>query len=338
MARVARLWLRLLSLSLLSLSLPTARALQCVRLQPTGNANSVAAAATALGALPVPHADGSLELVGGGPGAPTLESVVAQLVQADGGPVELVGPPEPLFESEGSTAGFAPLLVSGALRIRPVQDALPASVASAPQTEDDGALPLHLLDGDGVFMLTTSDTFHQSTAMLIELAVTHRAEWLGPVASCRTILDYGCGSGVLALAALTLAGDPAVRAHATDVNEAALVSAARNAALNGHSDRLSLWMPWELPRAVRAELGFANMLPGPLISVAPELAKRMAPGARLLVSGFRRVDLATVARAYEEWFDVPAEPSLEQEGWLALVCTRNGAAVSTGSQSAAAVE
>ena len=173
-----------LPLSLLSLSLlPTASALQCVRLQPTGNANSVAAAATALGALPVPHADGSLELVGGGPGAPTLESVVAQLVQADGGPVELVGPPEPLFESEGSTAGFAPLLVSGALRIRPVQDALPASVtSSAPQPEDDGALPLHLLDGDGVFMLTTSDTFHQSTAMLIELAV--RPQPL-PAAVCR---------------------------------------------------------------------------------------------------------------------------------------------------------
>ena len=119
--------------------------------------------------------------------------------------------------------------------------------------------------------------------------MTHRAEWLGPEAGCRTVLDYGCGSGVLALAALTLAGgftglllrqhympwtmpcavpalchslchalcgtlwsgEPAVRAHATDVNEAALVSAARNAALNGHSDRLSLWMPWELPRAVR---------------------------------------------------------------------------------------
>ena len=172
-----RLWL--LSLSLL----PTASALQCVRLQPTGNTNSVAAAAAALGALPVPHADGSLELVGGGPGAPTLESVVAQLLQADGGPVELVGPPESLFESEGSTAGFAPLLVSGALRIRPVQDALPASVtSSAPQTEDDGALPLHLLDGDGVFMLTTSDTFHQSTAMLIELAV--RPQPL-PAARCR---------------------------------------------------------------------------------------------------------------------------------------------------------
>ena len=41
---------------------------------------------------------------------------------------------------------------------------------------------------------------------------------------------------------------------------------------------------------------------------------------------------------YAEWFDVPAEPALEQEGWLALVCTRNNAAVSIGSQSAAAVE
>ena len=339
MVAIRTVRLRLLSLSLLSLSLPSARALQCVRLQTTGKADSVAAAAAALGALPVPHADGSLELVGGGPAAPSLESVVAQLQQADGEPVELAGPPEPLFESEGSTASFAPLLVSGALRIRPVQDSLPASVtSSAPQTEEDGALPLHLLDGDGVFMLTTSNTFHQSTAMLIELAVRHRAEWLGPEAGCSTVLDYGCGSGVLALAALTLAGDPSLCAHATDVNEAALVSAARNAALNGLSERLSLWMPWELPRAVSAELGFANMLPGPLISVAPELAKRTAPGARLLLSGFRRVDLATVARAYAEWFDVPAEPALEQEGWLALVCTRNNAAVNTGSQSAAAVE
>ena len=148
----------------LLLSLPTSRALQCVRLQPSGN--SVAAAAAALGALPVPHADGSLELVG-----PALESVLAQLRQADGRPVELVGPPEPLFESEGCTVGFAPLLVSGALRITPVQDVLPM-ISTAPAAEDDGAVPLHLLDGDGVFMLTTNGSFHQSTAMLLELAVS----------------------------------------------------------------------------------------------------------------------------------------------------------------------
>ena len=61
-----------------------------------------------------------------------------------------------------------------------------------------------------------------------------------------------CASTVPALChALCCAGEPAMCAHATDVNEAALVSAARNAALNGQSDRLSLYMPWELPRAVR---------------------------------------------------------------------------------------
>ena len=67
----------------------------------------------------------------------------------------------------------------------------------------------------------------------------------------RTLCQH-CASTVPALChALCCAGEPAVCAHATDVNEAALVSAARNAALNGQSDRLSLYMPWELPRAVR---------------------------------------------------------------------------------------
>ena len=43
--------------------------------------------------------------------------------------------------------------------------------------------------------------------------MTYRAEWLGPEAGCRTVLDYGCGSGVLALAALTLAADRTFTGH-----------------------------------------------------------------------------------------------------------------------------
>ena len=53
-------------------------------------------------------------------------------------------------------------------------------------------------------MLTTACAFHQSTRLLLELMATHRAEWLGDAASCEAVLDYGCGSGVLALAALRL--------------------------------------------------------------------------------------------------------------------------------------
>lgn len=213
-------------------------------------------------------------------------------------------------------------MIKDALQIGPVRDE--ATTASASQASS-GVSSLQLLDGEGVFMLDTACAFHPSTTMLLELAVTHQTEWLAATSS---VLDYGCGSGVLALAALRLSeavNNPALKAFATDVNEAALVSAARNAAINGLGARLSLALPWELSRSVRAQLVFANMLAGPLISVAVEIAMRTPPGATLLLSGFQRSDLAAVARAYAPWFDVPPEPLLEQGGWLALKCVRTDA-------------
>ena len=59
------------------------------------------------------------------------------------------------------------------------------------------------------------------------------------------------------------------------------------------------------------------MLPGPLISVAEEIAARTEVGGVLLLSGFKAVDLAAVAGAYEPWFEVhTGEGLLEEEGWL----------------------
>ena len=95
----------------------------------------------------------------------------------------------------------------------------------------------------------------------------------------------------------------------------------------GLSDRLDVALPWELSRKLRAQLSVANMLPGPLISVASDLAASTAPGGTLIVTGFQRRDLAAVSDALAPCFSVPAEPTMEREGWISLVCSRTDAPV-----------
>ena len=82
----------------------------------------------------------------------------------------------------------------------------------------------------------------------------------------------------------------------------------------------------------------ANMLPGPLISVASDLSARVRPGGSLLISGFKRDDLGGLRDAFEPCFELPSEPTLEsEEGWIALACRRTDAALPTASLSESAV-
>ena len=149
-----------------------------------------------------------------------------------------------------------------------------------------------------------------------------------------SVLDYGCGSGVLALAALAL-GPPSLVAHATDVSQAALECASVNGELNGAGERLRLHMPWELSRSLRVETALANMLPGPLISVSTEIAERVAPGGTLLTSGFRECDEPAVCDAFSPYFS--REGSRSRDGWLALTWRRSNAGVDNADLSEAAV-
>ena len=114
----------------------------------------------------------------------------------------------------------------------------------------------------------------------------------------------------MALASLCL-GHPDLIAYATDVSEAALECTRRNGELNavstsGAKDRLRAALPWEVPRRINADVGMANMLPGPLISVAPELAARLRPGALLMLTGFRENDRRAVCGALAN----PTHPAL----------------------------
>ena len=123
-----------------------------------------------------------------------------------------------------------------------------------------------------------------------------------------------------------------------------LLACSISARLNDIDDaQLKLYAPWELPsmrassNARQADLAAANMLPGPLVSVAPELAGRVRTGGLLLLSGFRESDLAAVREAFGAHFKVPESPTLRQNGYIAMACRRTDAPLRMGDLSESAV-
>lgn len=129
-----------------------------------------------------------------------------------------------------------------------------------------------------------------------------------------SVLDYGCGSGILAIAAMKLG---AGRADGVDIDEQALLAARRNAMHNRvqahfHSAAGALRQP--------AQIVVANILAHPLIVLAPLLARLTERHGRLALAGLLAEQAGEVRAAYESWFDFDA-PELD-EGWALLSATR----------------
>ncbi len=145
-------------------------------------------------------------------------------------------------------------------------------------------------------------------------------EWLDglpePVLAGADVIDYGCGSGILAVAALKLG---AARADAMDIDPQALVATRQNAERNGVSDRVQVTDDPRVGGRV-ADVLLANILAGPLVELAPLLAGRVKPGGALALSGLLDAQAATVAAAYRPWFDIA--PSGSRDGWALLAGRR----------------
>jgi ribosomal protein L11 methyltransferase len=128
------------------------------------------------------------------------------------------------------------------------------------------------------------------------------------------VLDYGCGSGILAIAAAKLG---AARVDGVDVDPQAVETAAANARANGVVLRAAL------PEALAAatyDIVVSNILAQPLIVLAPLLAARTAAGGRLALSGILESQAGEVAAAYQTWFVM--EVNEIQDNWALLVGAR----------------
>lgn len=129
-----------------------------------------------------------------------------------------------------------------------------------------------------------------------------------------TVLDYGCGSGILAIAAAKLG---AARVVGVDI-DAQAVTAARDNALRNQV-QAEFHLPDEAP-SLRADVLVANILTNPLRALAPLLAGRVRPGGQIVLSGVLEDQAGEIIAAYTPWFDI-ALSGLE-EGWALLAGAR----------------
>ena len=143
-------------------------------------------------------------------------------------------------------------------------------------------------------------------------------EWLaGASLQRRSVLDYGCGSGVLAVAASLLGAGTTV---AVDHDPQALLSTRDNANYNG-ATLSSVVLPGALDPDARFAVIVANILANPLIELAPWFVERLEPGGQVVLAGVLSTQGNEVMAAYP---DIDFEEPVEVEGWIRLTGCLHG--------------
>jgi len=169
-----------------------------------------------------------------------------------------------------------------------------------PPTDDADAVVVRLDPG-----LAFGTGTHPTTALCLE--------WLdGLDLAGKHVVDYGCGSGVLAIAALKLG---AARVDGIDNDPQAIVASGDNAQRNGVDDRLALHLPEEFAQEP-AEVFVANILAGPLAQLAPRFAQCAKPGAPFALSGILQGQHDELLAIYAQWFDDLAIAT--REDWVRI--------------------
>lgn len=127
----------------------------------------------------------------------------------------------------------------------------------------------------------------------------------------KSITDYGCGSGILGVAALLLGAKSVL---AVDIDQQALTATLTNLERNQLSTKqLSVYLPEKAP-AQATDIVVANILSGPLVELAPVLAGRVKKGGKLALSGLLVSQESDIISAYSEQFVL--DPAVELEGWI----------------------
>ncbi|MQB54313.1 50S ribosomal protein L11 methyltransferase [Rahnella sp. RcJ3] len=147
---------------------------------------------------------------------------------------------------------------------------------------------------------------HPTTAMCLQ--------WLDSLdLTDKTVIDFGCGSGILAIAALKLGAKHVV---GIDIDPQAIQASRDNAERNGVSERLSLYLPKDQPDNLSADVVVANILAGPLRELAPLISVLPVAGGHLGLSGVLASQAQSVADAYKDKFEL--DPVAEKEEWCRI--------------------
>ncbi len=150
---------------------------------------------------------------------------------------------------------------------------------------------------------------HPTTALCLE--------WLDSQdLTGKKVLDYGCGSGILAVAALKLGAHSAL---GIDIDEQAISASRDNARRNQVDERLQLSLGAD-ERTCPSDLTVANILAGPLAELEPQIAKLTKKGAPLALSGILCAQAPEVIAAYQRDFEFVDQA--EKEGWIRLTFKR----------------
>ncbi|WP_101758933.1 50S ribosomal protein L11 methyltransferase [Oceanicoccus sp. KOV_DT_Chl] len=148
---------------------------------------------------------------------------------------------------------------------------------------------------------------HPTTALCLE--------WLDSIdVKGKTVLDYGCGSGILGIAALLLG---ATQVIAVDNDPQALIATLDNARRNNiASEHIHTYLPEDAPADIQADITVANILAGPLAELAPTISKLTTEHGLLALSGIISSQAEELRQHYLQWFEMDAVV-LEQD-WARL--------------------
>lgn len=147
---------------------------------------------------------------------------------------------------------------------------------------------------------------HPTTALCLE--------WLDSLdLEGKTVIDFGCGSGILAIAALKLGAKSAV---GIDIDPQAILASRNNAEANGVADRLQLFLSDDKPANLKADVVVANILAGPLKELYPIISQLPKAQGNLGLSGILASQAQSVCEAYAQTFEL--EPVVEREEWCRI--------------------
>ncbi|HDO1312280.1 50S ribosomal protein L11 methyltransferase [Aeromonas veronii] len=153
---------------------------------------------------------------------------------------------------------------------------------------------------------------HPTTALCLQ--------WLdGLDLAGKTVVDFGCGSGILGIAALKLG---AARVIGIDIDPQAIQASRDNAARNGVADQIELYLPADQPQDVEADVVIANILAGPLRELAPLIADHGKPGSLMALSGVLESQAPELETIYGQWFEM--DPTAVKEEWCRLSGRKHG--------------